>query len=1045
MNEKVKHNSARALTAAACSLAIATTCLAADVATCTWCGPSTGGNWTNAANWTISRNSGYASYTDEQVMNSSCMWVINALADGAVLTNTSTSLKIGNLDFSTSNRGTVTFEDVSGASFIFGERANVQIGSGNTIDCRLRSSSWEQLGAVAVNGNGTFIFRPNATYFTYRRSHQPCGSATVRLASSNLDWRDSDIIFWNNGRMEVDADVTAGWMWSNSKNTTLVLQNGHTLNLGSGEVSFGDVASAYMNTSGAGNLALWGGQDYNWAGNLAYTGMFRLVDGLVIYSGSALPTSVAVHSDGAGRINFSASQTLGVLAGRGSTGGIVMPNNSTLTVSGTNAAAVSQFDARISGNANFVKNGATYDLTLTGDNAYTGTTRVGAGTLGIKRCNYRHGLVAGWTFDDSNDLGADFGPTGVPLTFFGGSGVSTQIVNGVGGRPAIHLASPSSDGSDSQAFRVDGANLTGANGFSKACGAMAVSFWVKPNLAKCGSTAYVFRRGSWSAGRELMLWLDGSTKTFRLSIDSYAKSKDDLNIYAVADTLGDGNWHHVVASYEKSKLQLWYDGELLGEQNTSVALTLENERDNSWNLVPVGDDSSIIFGNPYTGQASHRFDSFMDDVCVWNHALTASEVAREYALRGGIAAQSDALPEPIAHWRFDDDSDIGKDEMGNTHLVVNSDMASPVTPTLTTANSPMGKALSGGCSLMVDGGGYPAGLPTGRHPVSVSLRLMANGATEWGSVVYWGTNVAEQMFRLGYGGSPRRFHASYNQTGNGANVTAACTDSNRQAAHTWVHYIVTFNPWTCRLKIFRDGVLESTGTTAWDNLPASGNFYVNWRTGQGSASASAIDDLRIYDRELTDYEARTLARSLKTGTVGPVLPSDSPVTVDAGATLRVEGMHVVSNSISGAGDVAIASGSRFGASDWSGFTGRVTGAGELVVEKNTSGPLSASSVSASVTFEDDTIVLSSANRAQPLVRTSGKVVLPETGAIVADSGYGFVAGDRLMIVECGSYSGPADTKGWTFVPADDGRKGKFVFSDGVLWLEMSKGLILIVQ
>lgn len=1044
MNEKVKHNTTMALTVAASALAIATTCLAADVATCTWCGPSTGGNWTNAANWTISRNSGYTSYTDEQVMNSYCKWVINALANGAVLTNTSTSLKIGNLDFSTSNCGTVTFEDVSGASFIFGERANVQIGSGNTIDCRLRSSSWEQLGAVAVNGNGTFIFRPNATYFTYRRSHQPCGSATVRLASSNLDWRDSDIIFWNNGRMEVDADVTAGWMWSNSKNTTLVLQNGHTLNLGSGEVSFGDVASAYMNTSGAGNLALWGGQDYNWVGNLAYTGMFSLIDGLVAYSGSALPTSIAVHSDGAGRINFSASQTLGVLAGKGSTGGIAMPDNSTLTVSGTNAAAVSQFDARISGNANFVKDGATYDLTLTGDNAWTGTTRVAAGTLGIKRCNYRHGLVAGWTFDDANDLGADFGPTGVPLTFFGGNGVSTQIVNGVGGRPAIHLASPTSGNSDYQAFRVDGANMTAANGFSKESGAMAVSFWMKPNLANCGSTAYVFRRGYWSTGMEFMLWLDGGTKTLRLSIDNYAKTKDDLNIYAVADTLGDGNWHHVVASYEKDKLQLWYDGELLGEQNTSAALTLEKERDNNWNPVVVGDANTLIFGN-HEANASHRFDSFMDEVCVWNHALTASEVAREYALRGGIAARSDALPEPIAHWRFDDDSDIGKDEMGNTHLVVNSDMASPATPTLTAAYSPMGKALSGGCSLKVEGGGYPVGLPTGRHPVSVSLRLMANGATEWGSIVWWGTNEREKMFRLGYGGSPRRFHASYNKTGNEANVTAAYTDSNRQAAHTWVHYVVTFNPWTCRLKIFRDGVLESTGTAAWDNLPASGNFYVNWRTGQTSASASAIDDLRIYDRELTDYEVRTLARSLKTGTVGPVLPSDSAVTVDAGATFRVEGMHVVSNSVSGAGDVAIAGGSRFGASDWSGFTGRVTGDGELVVEKGACGPLSASSVSASVTFEDDTLVLSAANRAQPLVRTSGKVVLPETGTIVAAPGYGFLGGGRFMIAECGSYSGPADTKGWTFVPADDGRKGKFVFSDGVLWLEMSKGFVMILH
>ena len=1020
-------------------------CMAADVATCTWNGPASGGNWTNAANWTISRSSGYESYTDAQVMNSYCKWIISSLQNGAVLTNTSASLKIGNLDFNTSNHGTVTLEDVAGAGFIFGQDATVNVALGNTIDCRLRQNNWEQLGKVVVNGQGTFVFRPNGAYFTYRRSYQPSGSATVRLASGNLDWRDSNIISWNSSRLEVDADVTAGWMYSNSQNTKLVFKNGHSLGLGSGEVSVGGIASAYMGTSGSGNLILWGGQDYNWSGALGYTGFFRLIDGLVNYTGSALPTSVAVHSDGAGRINFSASQTIGVLAGRGSTGGIAMPNNSTLSVAGTNAAAVSQFDARISGRTDFVKNGANYDLTLTGDNAWTGTTRIAAGTLGIKRCNYRHGLVAGWTFDDANDLGADFGPVGVPLTFLGGSGVSTQVVNGVSGRPAIHLASPTSDGSDCQAFRVDGVNMTGANGFSKESGAMAVSFWMKPNLDKCGATAYVFRRGSWAAGREFMLWLDGSTKILRLSIDAYTKTEDDLNIYAAASTLGDGNWHHVVASYERQKLQLWYDGELLGEKNTTTALNLEKERDNSWNPVTVADDNSLIFGNSYLGSASHRFDSFIDDVCVWNHALTAAEVAREYALRGGIASPSDALPEPIAHWRFDDESDIGKDEKGNTHLVVNNDMASPVTPSLSSDCSPMGKALSGGCSLKVEGGGYPVGLPTGRNPVSVSLRLMAKGATEWGSIVYWGTNEREKMFRLGYGGSPRRFHASYNQTGNGANVTAAYTDSNRQADHTWVHYVVTYNPLTCRLKIFRDGALESTGTTAWDNIPSVGNFYVNWKTGQSTASASAIDDLRIYDRELTDYEVRALARSLKTGAVGPVLPADSAITVDSGATLRVEGMHVVSNTVSGAGDVAVAVGSRFGASDWSGFTGRVTGDGELVVRKGARGPLSAASVTAPVSFEDDTIVLSYDNLTQPFVRTSGRVILPEKGTISAAPGSDDVLSCGLLkIAECGSYSGPADATGWTVSPAAGSRKRRFIFKEGTLWLQMNTGFTVVV-
>lgn len=1018
---------------------------AADVAVCTWKGSASGGNWQDPNNWKIVRNSGYEALTDAEVMASYCKWVISALSGGARLLNTSSSLKIGNLDFNTADKGTVILDDQDGAAFIFGQDAQINIASGNTIDCRMRQSNWEQLGKVVVNGAGTFSFNPNARYFTYKRNYQPCGSATIRLANSNVDWANSYIQSWGNGKLEVDADVTVGRVIATSesnKKKMIILKNGRTLSLGSAETASDSSVSMYMGASGIGNLTLWGGQDYTWAGALNYTGSFRLIDGLVNYSGSSVPKSVAMDFDGGGTMKFSQNQTLGVLSGDGATGGIVMSGGNALAVSGSDSVTSSQFDARISGNVDFVKEGTSYDLTLTGDNAWKGDTHVKAGTLGIKRCNYRHGLVANWTFDDADNLGADSGPGGIPLTLFGKSAAPRQIQGGIDGRPAIHLSS--AETSDYQAFRVDGARMTAANGFSKEGGALAVSFWMKPNLEKCGSTAYVFRRGIWYVGTEFMLWLDGSTKKLRLSIDNYAKTDDSLNIYASVPTIGDGQWHHIVASYEKQELKLWYDGKLLASQKTSKALALEKERDADWNQVVVPDTQSLIFGN-HESNPNHRFDAFVDDVCVWNHALTAVEVEREYNLRSGIAKPSDLLPDPIAHWRFDDETDIGKDEMGRSRLVANNDMSNPATATLSSAYSPMGKALNGGCSLMVEGGGYPVGLPIGRNPVTVSIRLMAKGATEWGSIVYWGTNEKEKLFRLGYGGSPRRFHASYRQTGNGADVTAVYTDSNRQADHSWVHYVVTYNPMACILKIYRDGVLESTGTTAWANIPASGKFYVNWRTGQSGASASAIDDLRIYDRELTAYEVKSLARSLKSGNVGPVLPNDSVVTVDDGAVFRAEGMHVVSNSICGAGNVTVAGGSRFGSVDWSQFTGSVTGDGELVVAKGSTGPLKAKSVLVPVSFEDNTIVLSLANRETPLVQTDGKIILPESGHIVAEAGSESIfAGSRLFIGKCSGYTGPTDTKGWTFDPAKDGRKGRFVFANGALWMQMNGGGTVMV-
>lgn len=974
-----------------------------NVATCTWIGPSTGGAWKDPANWTISRTSGNESLTDAQALAGSCAWDISALASGAVITNTS-SLTIGGLTLG-SNK-TVIFEDTSSASFKFAPNVTLTIGSGSTVDCRMRGSSWDYYSGgndrkVVLVGGGTFTFRPNATFATYQRDYQPCGGSTFRIANGNASFAKDTITPWNSGStVAIGADVAVGIVNGGDTATRIELEGGHRLLLCGGESSW--AATQKMPTRGTGGIVVSSGLDYTaWSGALGHTGYFGLIDGLVNFTGGlAVPQTVEMRADGGGTMSFSASQTLGVISGKGSTGGLAMPDNSMLTVGGDNATAASQFNARISGNAGFVKSGADYTLTLTGDNAWTGATRVSAGTLGISRCNYRQGLVASWTFDDSANLGADSGPSGIPLTFFGGNGmISTQIVNGVGGRPAIHLASPTSANADYQAFRVDGTYMKAANGFSKRSGAMAVSFWMKPDLSKGTTSSYIFRRGSWGTQTEFMLWLNCSTKQFRLSIDNYSQSNASLNLYATASTLGDGNWHHIVASYENQKLQLWFDGSLLGEQTTSAPLVFEKETNNGA-PVAVANDNSLIFGNPYDNSA-HRFDSLIDDVCVWNHALTMAEVAREYALQGGIASPDDALPTPIAHWRFDDDSDIGKDETGNTRLVVNDDMASPGTPSLTSDYSPFGKALAMRRSLKVEGGGYPAGLPLGEKPFTVSLRmLLSDAGNEWGTFLYWGDSsfTAQKFFRLAYGGSPRKLRASYTQTGNSGNLTANFAESVRKAAHAWVHYIVTFNPQSYVMNLYRDGALEAQDNQAWVNMPSDGNFYLNWRPGQtGGCCGIMFDDVRIYDRELTPYEVRTLARSLKTGTVGPVLPATSAVTVDSGATLRVDGVHVVSNSISGAGDVALTSCARFGAADWTDFTGRILGAGELVVVKGASGPLAAASVAVPVSFDDNTIIFSNDNQTRPLARTSGRVMLGDTGTIAMASSSNTLAGKTFKV------------------------------------------------
>ena len=166
------------------ALSVAVPCFAAGVATCTWCGPATGGNWTNAANWTIVRAGGSEALTDEEVMASYCDWNINTLADGAVITNTSATLKIGKIVFNAANRGTVILDDVEGANFKFNSLAEINVHPNNLLDFRLRQSNWDTVSdkRVVLNAGGSIASRRGTTA-PRSRSTRTSRSAASTVAS----------------------------------------------------------------------------------------------------------------------------------------------------------------------------------------------------------------------------------------------------------------------------------------------------------------------------------------------------------------------------------------------------------------------------------------------------------------------------------------------------------------------------------------------------------------------------------------------------------------------------------------------------------------------------------------------------------------------------------------------------------------------------------------------------------------------------------------------------------------------------------------------
>lgn len=925
-----------AIERAAVCLAAAMVCLAAGatpLGTNIWIGPPTGGMWTDPANWKT--NAGCA-YTSEFLLKTNCLYNFTALQDGAVVTNDGTTLRIEGLRFK-ENQGTITLYGTETSNCRMPNEQQWLAGTGTIVNVRLRQPiNWldydtkiilnPKEGAASQN-SGTWRIAPNPDFQPYRRLFEPCAYTTLYVGSPAPNFNLSYFNIWNYAQVVLDANLTVGQLHGIS--TTGLDLNGHDLFIGGGEVYKSNYIAFTGDVRGSGNITFAGGAQITF-GQQHFTGNLRILTGDVIYgAGVTIPETVCVKTDRSGILRVSGDQTLVNLSGDGTSGGVTIKDASTLTVAAS-AATTTVFNARLCGAVDLVKDGpGTFEMT--GVNALTGAVRVAAGTLALKRPIYREGLVGRWGFEDAANLLRDSGPNGYNLTrnVTGTAPVLFQT-NGIDNMRGIYFSAKApSNAWASNYLRVASWNATAANRFLIGGVPRTWSVWLRPT-AKCTSVVYLLRHGSWQIGKEMMLWLRDKNK-LRLSIHEYSDSGLVNSIEQSVPDITDGNWHHVVCTYSNKVLQLYYDGQLKEEKAT------QNELD-------IPDSTDFVIGNNDTrNAASHNYDGGLDDLQVFNRVLTAEEVADEYARRTAVVSDpATILPEPVSHWAFDDPSDPGFDSKGTCHLVKNTMPNAPTgTPTINTGAAAYGGYLGSGASLMPEGGVFPEAFPTGGQSFTVSCRLRPNGGAEWGGLVCWGDALtANKFFRFGIGNCPRRLHVAWSKKN--SNATTPVKDCDRTFSDTsqnncsnptaWTHVVMVYDGTGKTMKLYRDGayVVQSTGVSL--NVAAQ-NFYVGWREGWGtSGMLSYIDDLQLFDKALTAAEVRTLTRALETGSVGPVLRPETPVTVDEGATLEVSGECHVVQSLACAGALAFKDAGQLEVTGATAVSGELLGAGTLVLD-----------------------------------------------------------------------------------------------------------------
>lgn len=1001
----------------------------AGAATLTWTGAANNNLWCDADNW----DAGGATI-DFTAVNA---YVFNDLPDGTTLTVAS-AMKFSTITMNTNTVANATWTITGSGNVGCAGTKAITVPTGCTLNLDVPASNpWTANNAYTLSGGGTV--RHTKAWYTWGGQYAIKGASTFIFGVGSDGFGYSNFAMYDTATLKLEKNTEIVRVYWSSGTPTIDL-NGFNLTYNFG-VSSGDCEWTGSFTGlGTESFILKG--ERNWKVNTSPTfgGLYDIVNAWLEMGSSSvsLPAQSAVCVRGSGQLLLKSDQTLSVIYGSASTGGIDIPANATLTVTGTNGVeTASTFKGRLTGAGGLVKSGDDYTLTLTGENRYSGPTRVEEGTLEVKRDLACNDIAYHFTLD--------------------GDGYLTDTVRGVTLTTANSPSQSLGDGAIGDCVSLDKTqkhrlvlNSTGALSNR----VYTISMWIRPTNVSASSGTLFCWGGGWNGnGSEYKLahlWVDSAT---------HIGGHSNIGGNAPAGTtLTDGKWHHVVYTQETRLKSLWIDGVRCGT------------------YVPPQDCETTRGDIQFGGVDGWGFYSgSFDEIILANGTWSKERIRRETArcrAANDLPNMAARLPQPVAKWTFDENF---TDSINGIALVSRG----TGTPTLKhdDGDCAYGKylRLDNSAALgLADGVEFPECIPTGRMPFTISIRYR-HKSPEYRHAFGWGdTSVASKFFAVGINGSIRRNSLNWNNLGNGTSATLGdASTCGSIGAHTWEHIVVTYDGTTIRA--YRDGVYAygSSGTVALDLKPQ--DLYFGYRPNVGYYCPCDIDDVRVWDRMLTGDQVRTLAQSLETGVVGPTLPATSPVTVDEGAVLKVTGYGHEAASIAGAGTVQICPYSELRVNGAVTLTGALTGCGSLVLPSGTSlATVSAGGFTGEVRAESGTVTLNNtfaggvlmlesgakatggamrtlvaegyavetdrAGTGLPIASGAGKAVIPATGSVTFTSAPH--AGDYVLM-EAGAFEEPDDYSGWTV--SGTAYTARFAVEGGRFVLRLNGGTTIIFR
>ena len=195
--------------------------------------------------------------------------------------------------------------------------------------------------------------------------------------------------------------------------------------------------------------------------------------------------------------------------------------------------------------------------------------------------------------------------------------------------------------------------------------AYTISAWIKPDVVS--GTKDIIGWGNYGVVGQFtgLAIVNGGLNNFWWNDDLSVSEVTLLNSHGI--DLDDGDWHHVVATYDGSERALHVDG-------VEVARAAASGRN-----VPSANQFSI--GGSATG-TSRNFDGGMSEVGIWNRALSSAEVSNNF--NASLQYVTDGQ---VAFWEMNEGTGTAIESLGdNAQTIPLANASFEDAPTIRTSN-----------------------------------------------------------------------------------------------------------------------------------------------------------------------------------------------------------------------------------------------------------------------------------------------------------------------------------------------------------------------